>query len=158
MPSKTVFKAIFVTMILGSLLTACAPTLATRGNYLDNDRLKSVQQGVSTKDEVAKKLGTPTTKDPFDGNTWFYIGEKTSTKAFFDPEVNSRKVIVMKFSPEGILQSAQQVDEKSGRNIDLVDKTTPAPGQNMNAMQQFLGNLGKFNSMPGAPGNNAPGR
>ena len=160
MPTETTkspsTKAFLVSMLLASVLGACTPTLATRGNFLEDDRLSTVQQGVSTKEEVAKKLGTPTTTDPFDVNTWFYIGEKTSTTAFFDPKVDARKVIIMKFDKQGVLQTAQQVDEKSGKQIDLVDKATPSSGRDMNAFQQFLGNLGKFNSGQGQ--NQAPGR
>jgi outer membrane protein assembly factor BamE (lipoprotein component of BamABCDE complex) len=128
---------------------------ATRGNFLDDDRLKTVQQNVSTKDEIQKTLGSPTTVDPFDDNTWFYIGEKTSTKSFLDPKVTARKVIVMHFNKEGVLQTAQQVDEKSGRRIDLVEKTTPTPGRDVNAFQQFLGNVGKYNTTPGGLGGNS---
>lgn len=148
-----------IACIFAVLLTVagCAPMVATRGNFLENERLATVQQGVSTKDEVAKKLGSPTTVDPFDDKKWFYIGEKTSQIAFLNPKVDARKVIVMTFNDQGILQTAQEVDEKSGKQIDLVTKQTPTPGKDLNAFQQFLGNLGKFNSA-GTGQNQSPGR
>lgn len=161
MPIQTMTPSPFHTLVLAvtlaAVLTGCSPTLATRGNFLEGERLQSVQQGVSTKDEVAKKLGTPTTVDPFDENTWFYIGEKTSTTAFFHPEVQARKVMIMRFNDQGILQSAEEVDEKSGKTIDVVKKTTPTPGKDVNVFQQFLGNLGRFNSGGPAQGQ-SPGR
>jgi len=126
-------------------LTACSPTMATRGNYLDEDRMKTLQVGVSTKAEVEKTLGSPTTTDPFDPNAWYYIGEKTSTTAFFNPKIDSRKIVVVYFDDQGVLKNAQQVDEKAGKNVEMVKKKTPAPGKEMNAFQQFLDNLGKFN-------------
>jgi outer membrane protein assembly factor BamE (lipoprotein component of BamABCDE complex) len=136
---------------------ACAPTKDTRGNFLDDDRLKALQVGVSSKDEVQQKLGSPTTTDPFDTNTWFYIGEKTSTEAFFDPKIDARKVVVLKFDQNDLLASANQLDEKQGKMVQVVKKTTPAPGREMNAFEQFISNLGKFNQ--GSMGNPAnPGR
>jgi outer membrane protein assembly factor BamE (lipoprotein component of BamABCDE complex) len=155
MARTTLSALLFLTVFLAG----CAPLKATRGNFLDDDRLKTVQQNVSTKDEIRKTLGSPTTVDPFDDNTWFYIGEKTSTTSFFDPVVEARKVIELHFNKDGILQTAQQVDEKSGRRIDIVTKTTPTPGRDLNAFQQFLGNVGKYNATPAGMGSTPnPGR
>jgi len=162
MPTETMTlssaKNLFISLIVAFAAIGCTPTIATRGNFLEDERLATVQQGVSTKDEVTKKLGSPTTVDPFDDKTWFYIGEKTSQTAFLDPKIDARKVIVMKFDDQGILQTAQQVDEKSGKEIDLVNKQTPTPGKDQNVFQQFLGNLGKFNSSGGQGQNQSPGR
>ncbi len=138
-------KNIFLALLAGMALSACTPVMATRGNFLEDDQLRGVQIGVSTKDEIQQKLGTPTTTDPFNKNKWFYIGEKTSTKAFFDPKIQARRVIVMQFDDNGFLQSANELDEKSGKQIEIVKKVTPAPGREMNAFEQFLSNLGKFN-------------
>lgn len=154
MPTETMkqsfAKILFVAIVFAFAATACAPIVATRGNFLEDERLAAIQQGVSTKEEVAKKLGSPTTIDPFDDKTWFYIGEKTSQTAFFDPKIDARKVIIMKFNEDGVLDSAQQVDEKSGKEIDIVTKQTSTPGKDNNMFQQFLGNLGKFNSGQGS--------
>lgn len=148
--------------ILGGVLllalTACTPMMATRGNFLEDEQLKAIQIGVSTQDEVAQKLGSPTTIDPFDSKQWFYIGEKTSTKAFFSPEVQSRRIFAMQFDSNGILQSAHELDEKSGKNIEIVKKATPAPGREMNAFEQFLSNLGKFNQSGMSTSGKMPGQ
>lgn len=126
-------------------ISACTPVMATRGNYVDEDRMKGLQVGVSSKAEVEKTLGTPTTTDPFDTNAWYYIGEKTSTTAFFNPKVDTRKIVVVYFDENGLLKNAQEVDEKAGKNVETVKKSTPAPGKEMNAFEQFLSNMGKFN-------------
>jgi outer membrane protein assembly factor BamE (lipoprotein component of BamABCDE complex) len=142
-------------------LSGCTPMLATRGNFLEDEQLKTVQVGVSSKAEVEQKLGSPTTTDPFDNKKWFYIGEKTSARAFFKSRgsgppchdrANSTKTTFCK--------SANELDEKSGKQIEMVKKTTPAPGREMNAFEQFVNNIGKFNKQGGvgrgigAPGGN----
>lgn len=132
------------------LLSACSPTLATRGNFVEDDRLKTLQVQVSSKDEVARTLGTPTTKDPFDENRWFYIGEKTETTAFYDPDVMERKVLLVTFNQDGFLQSADLVDATAAQQVEIVKKTTPAPGREINAFEQFVGNIGKFNQSGGS--------
>lgn len=148
-----------VMLVLGAL-SACSPTLATRGNFVEDDRLKTLQVQVSSKDEVARTLGTPTTKDPFDDNRWFYIGEKTETTAFYDPDVKERKVLLVTFNDDGFLQAADLVDESAAQQVEIVKKKTPAPGREINAFEQFVGNIGKFNQSAGASGvqQQTPGR
>ncbi|MDB5478372.1 MAG: cell envelope protein SmpA [Alphaproteobacteria bacterium] len=152
MPMKTMRALPVLLLTLVLVITSCAPMKATRGNFLDDDRLRSVQINVSTKEEVARRLGTPTTMDPFDKNIWFYIGEKTSTKAFFDPEIDARKIIKMTFNDHDILVNAEQVNEGAGQKVEPVTKQTPSPGKEMNAFEQFLSNIGKFNSSRNADG------
>ena len=152
MPRKTIIAALFFAL----LASACAPTMATRGNFVDDERLQSIQLNVSTKDEVMAKIGTPTTIDPFDPDRWFYIGEKTATTSFFDPKIQSRKVLAMQFSKDGLLQSVDNVDEKAAKDIEMVKKKTPAPGREMSTLEQFFSNMGKFNQS--ANQQQSPGR
>ena len=65
----------------------------TRGNLADKDRLQQIQPGVSTRDDVAAVLGTPSTMGTFDPNTWYYIGARTEKTAFFRPDTVERKVV-----------------------------------------------------------------
>jgi outer membrane protein assembly factor BamE (lipoprotein component of BamABCDE complex) len=65
-PSK-----LFAAALLGVAVTACAPTVATRGNMADPDRIAQVKVGQSTRDEVASVLGTPTSVGTFDQNVWY---------------------------------------------------------------------------------------
>ena len=144
-------------LALGASLSACAPTLNTRGNFLENDRLQGLEPGVASQKDIEQKLGSPTTTDPFDKNMWFYIGEKTETEAFFAPKVTARRVIKVKFDDAGMLESIAEADEKAGKDVALVSKTTTSGGQSVNVFQQFLGNLGKFNTGQMNSGQN-PGR
>lgn len=146
MPKKMILS-LMIALLLG--ITSCVPIMATRGNYLEDDRLKGIQMNVSSKGEVQQKLGSPTVIDPFSPNRWMYVGEKTSTTAFFEPKVESRKIFIMTFDDSGILRSAEEVDETAAQQIETVKNTTPSPGKEMNAFEQFLSNLGKFNQMPG---------
>jgi outer membrane protein assembly factor BamE (lipoprotein component of BamABCDE complex) len=149
---KSYSAPLFSLLLLSAGLQACAPTVNTRGNLVQDRQLQGLESGISSKQEIEQKLGTPTVTDPFDQNNWYYIGETTETKAFFRPDVVARRVVKVSFNEDGSLSQIAEIDEKAGKDIDLVAKTTRAGGVEMNAFQQFMGNLGKFNSsqMPGA--------
>lgn len=137
-------------LVLATTITlsaaACSPVVHTRGNIVENDRLSSLTPGISRKADVASVLGTPTTTDPFNDNIWFYMGEKTANKAFFEHEVTERRVLTVTFDETDTLQEIQDIDQTNAKEIEMVEATTPTAGKKMNMFQQFFSNLGKFNT------------
>lgn len=129
---------------LSLLACACTPTQATRGNIVEDYRLEEITPGVSTRQNVLQSLGSPTTQAPFDDTVWYYIGQKTEKTGIFDPKVTEQKVVVVTFDPNGVVQTAEKVD---ANRIDIprVREKTPTGGNDVTAIQQILGNIGKFN-------------
>ena len=46
----------------------------------------------------------------------------------------------------------EKVDPKLAQNVDIVTRKTPTAGKEFTAVQQFVGNLGKFNKADKAKG------
>ncbi len=138
-------KIIFIVSIF-IVLGACSPVVHTRGNLVDDNRLPSITEGVSRKADVTAVLGTPTTIAPFNENLWYYVGEKTADKAFLEHEVTQRRIITVEFDDTGTVQTIKDIDQSNAEDIEMVDATTPTAGKKMNMFQQFLSNLGRFNT------------
>ncbi len=140
----------FVTLA-ALLVSACTPTQATHGNMVEDYRMAEIVPGVSSRTNVLKSLGSPTTTSPFDDNVWYYISQKTEKTGVFDPEVVEEKIVVVAFNEEGIVQTIQPVD---ANRIDVprVRRKTPTGGNEVTFLEQLLGNVGKFNK-----GNEGPG-
>ena len=127
------------------LITACTPMTATRGNILDDYQMKELQPGLDTRDDVVRKIGSPTTIAPFDDKTWYYIGQKTSKKGIMDAKVTEERIVAIVFAEDGMVDKV--LERKDGReDIPLVQRKTPTTGNEFTVMQQLLGNLGKFNN------------
>ena len=143
-------KNIVLPLIILSLtsLTACTPMTATRGNMLEDYQLKEVLAGVDGKDDVVRKIGSPTTVSTFDENTWYYMGQKTQKKGIMDPKVIDEKIVVVTFAAaDGKVLAVKE--QKDGREeIPIVQRTTPVSGNDFTFVQQMLGNVGKFNRQP----------
>lgn len=135
------------TAILLCLLTlaACAPIVSTHGNMVSKSSLAEIEPGVSTRPDVATKWGPPTTVPAFDPNTWYYIGETTSQKGIFEPQLDNRQIVKVTFDETDIVTEVALVDPKLAQNVDPADRRTPTAGREFTAFQQFVGNLGKFN-------------
>ncbi len=133
-------------------VSACTPTQATRGNIVEDHRLASITAGQSSRTDVLRNLGSPTTQAPFDDNIWYYIGQKTEKHGIFDPEVVEEKIVVVAFNEEGIVEQVEEVDADR-LNVPVVRRKTPTGGHEVTFMQQLLGNVGRFN----APTEDGPG-
>jgi outer membrane protein assembly factor BamE (lipoprotein component of BamABCDE complex) len=130
--------------ILCLALSACAPTKNVRGNLLEPHVIATVEPGVDNASDVMRKLGSPTTRDPFDTTVWYYIGQRTEKRGILDPEIKEESIYVARFAPDGKLASLTQAE---GKRIDLPvsREKTPTSGQEMTFFQQMLGNVGRFN-------------
>ena len=73
---------LFLPLIAAALLCAsCTPVHNVRGNIVQDYQLSEVLTGQDTQTDVLRKLGSPTTKAPFDENVWYYIGQEMEKKA-----------------------------------------------------------------------------
>jgi outer membrane protein assembly factor BamE (lipoprotein component of BamABCDE complex) len=133
-------------LLLGActLAAACTPTIANRGNMLQEEQIDSVITGLHTRTDVLKNLGSPTTKAPFDDNTWYYLGQETEKRGILDPKVTNEQIVRVQFDDSGIVQIVEIV-ENERLNVPISTKETPTHGSEMTFIQQMLGNVGKFN-------------
>lgn len=127
------------------LLTACESRVEARGNLPDPDLLETIQSSEHSREQVVQLLGTPSTTAMFENETWFYISERRETFAFFEPEVKERKIVIVQFDPAGLLKTVAEIGLEDGRIVTPVDRETPTLGNDLNAIEQMLGNIGKFN-------------
>ena len=141
MASMKVITPLFVAAIL---LSACTPTKTNRGNMVEDFRMQEVTVGISTRNNVLKSLGSPTTTAPFDDNVWYYIGQEMEKRGIFDPKVVNEKVVVVAFNEEGIVEAMEEIDSER-LDIPKVRRKTKTGGNEVTVMEQLLGNVGRFN-------------
>lgn len=132
--------------VFALVLNACAPTIETRGNIISDAKLKEVQVYVSSRAEVEQKWGPPSSVSTLDPNTWYYIGETSAQNGVFAPKVQKRRIVRVKFSPGDLVTEVTDMDTKLSRDIEPSERKTPTAGKEYTMFQQFIGNLGKFNS------------
>ena len=139
-------------------LVSCAPTVDQRGHLPNPDKLAEIHAGSTTKDEVAKILGTPSSVSVFNNDkSWYYISRRTSQTAFFEPDVLDQQVYVVNFDDQGVVRAVDHKALEDGKEITPVARATPAPGRELSFLEQLIGNLGKFNGGGGSGGSGGGG-
>ena len=126
-------------------LGACVASVDQRGNLPEPEKIAQIQPGSTTRDQVVKILGTPSSTGIFNDKSWYYISRKTKRVAFFDPDVLDQQVYVVNFDGKGVVNSVDHKDLKDGRDIEPAPGATPAPGRELTFVEQVLGNIGRFN-------------
>jgi outer membrane protein assembly factor BamE (lipoprotein component of BamABCDE complex) len=157
--SKVPFAALAAAALIAAL-SACVPNVDQRGYLPEADKLAQIHPGTTTKDQVEKILGTPSSTGIFDDKHWYYISRKTEQVAFLDPDVLDQQVYIVNFNGQGVVQSVDHRGMKDGREIAMAPGATPAPGRELTFIEQVLGNIGRFNrSTPASTGpeQRAPG-
>lgn len=138
-------------------LVACAPDVEEHGDLPTKSEIAQIHPGKTTKDEVVKILGSPSSVGVFDPNAWYYISDKTSQTAFFLPNTTDQEVYIVDFDKDGVVAAVGHKGLKDAENITPAPGATPAPGRELTFLEQIIGNLGRFGGSSGGGGGGGGG-
>jgi outer membrane protein assembly factor BamE (lipoprotein component of BamABCDE complex) len=147
--SSPLLRRVPALALLGiGLLSGCsylAPAPQARGDRVDAEQLKQLVPGVSSQTDAAALLGSPTAKGTFDQNTWIYVSELTRPVVGGTLAVQNQRVVELRFDDRGVLRDVTTRGQKDALPVNVVSRTTPAPGTEASVLQQLFGNVGRFN-------------
>jgi outer membrane protein assembly factor BamE (lipoprotein component of BamABCDE complex) len=153
--ARTGWTAAFPALALLSLV-ACTPEISTHGYRFDEAALAQLEPGRTTRDGVVQLLGSPSSVATFDDKIWYYVSQRSEHTSFYQDQVVEQKVITITFDDRSVVQSIDHHGLNDAREVAFVDRETPTSGQELSLLQQFLGNIGRFNPQ-GDQGNNSGG-
>jgi outer membrane protein assembly factor BamE (lipoprotein component of BamABCDE complex) len=149
---RAALQRISLAAVLAGSVTGCAHDIDLHGHLPDPDKVAEIKPGTTTKNDIIKLLGSPSSVSTFDDKTWYYISRRTEQIAFFQPKVLDQQVFIIDFSDSGVVQDVGHKDLADSRNIPMAPGATPAPGRELSFLEQLIGNVGKFGGSSGAAG------
>ncbi len=147
---QKILKSVICSFALTVMITGCTPVTAQRGNMLQEYQLQEVVIGESSRSDVLRLLGSPTTQSTFNNDVWYYIGQRTEKRGILDAAVVDENIIMVSFNNQGIVETIENVSEDR-INIPYARDKTPTHGNELTFIQQLLGNVGRFNAPQGSP-------
>lgn len=124
---------------------ACSPVVATHGHRLDEQALTQIEPGVTSRDQVVRLLGSPSSLSTFDDSDWYYVSQRSEKRSFYQEEVVEQQVVTISFDDQGRVQGVSEGGLEQARDIDPVERETPTAGNELSVFEQFIGNIGRFN-------------
>lgn len=141
-PARSAVLPAVALLVLG----ACSPTVSNHGYRLDAARLDRIQPGVTSREEVRRTLGSPSTLATLDDATWYYVAQRTERASFYDERVVEQEVVAIRFDDRGVVQRIDRAGLDAARAIVPVEETTPTRGNEFTLLEQVVSNIGRFNS------------
>ncbi len=132
-----------VSGLLAMSATGCSNDVENRGYISKFSDFSKVKPGVSTKQDVVRDLGSPTTTSMFGTETWYYIGKEETKETFFEPELKSYTAYEITFNGN-VVKNITLKDQTAMNDVEVSEDFTRTSGNEVTFMQQLLGNLGKF--------------
>ncbi len=136
--------AFFVIAVSTLGLIGCETRVANRGHMPDTEDIAEIRPGEDTAEDILRRFGTPSSTAMFRNDTWYYIGQRMETTAFYAPEVTRRGVLVVNFDETGVVNDTQYLTVEDGQQVELVKRVTPTEGRNFTVLEQLLGNFGRL--------------
>jgi outer membrane protein assembly factor BamE (lipoprotein component of BamABCDE complex) len=123
-------------------LGACALPVEIDGNLPDPDAVAQVQPGKSTKADITRLMGSPSNISTFDSKTWYYASRRVERDTLGDVTLLEQRVYVVNFDDKGVVQDLQ-THLNDPHDVQMIARTTPAPGKELSFIEQLLGNFGR---------------
>jgi outer membrane protein assembly factor BamE (lipoprotein component of BamABCDE complex) len=126
-------------------LSACVPQVSNHGYRLDEAALAQVESGRTSREQVLQLLGSPSSVTTFDGSVWYYVGQRTERLSFYQEEVVNQDIVAIVFDDVGTVSRVERHGLDRTQEVSLVDRETPTAGSELTVLEQFIGNIGRFN-------------
>ncbi len=142
-PGRNAIVLLLAAATFVASLAACTTRIERRGSEIDPDMLRRVEAGVSDREDVRDKLGSPSSQATFGGETWYYISARKKHVAFYATEITDQRVIAIAFDDAGVVKSVRRYGAEDAREIEPVERTTATGGRKLTILEQMFGNLGQ---------------
>lgn len=139
---------IFITYIFSILaffsLSGCK-TIENRGQSIDDSALVKLESKKLNKTEVVELIGIPTMVPEYSQNTWYYVERVMSQRSWLNPKIEKQKIVKITFDANNFMQEVVVIDDSHRQDIETVREYTRTYGTELNGLQKFVKNLGRFN-------------
>lgn len=141
-------KILGILILIGVGAAACSPIVDARGHNTTPEDFKQIIIRQSTAEDVRAILGSPSASSSFGEETWYYISQRKETKGPFAPKIADHHVYAIRFDANHVVADISEYSKEAGKPVTMVEKTTPAEGNQLTFTKQLFGNFGRF-SAPG---------
>ena len=139
---RNVRLSLFLIANLGLVLIgACGDRMSNHGHIINENELKDINIGTTTRAELLDILGRPSFSGAFNTQKLFYSSLVMVQPIASTKQIQKRIVYIFSFNDKNKLQSIDIIDKKDGFQITHIDDKTPTPGDTFGVLDQIFSNL-----------------
>lgn len=139
---RNIRPALFFIASLGlALVGACGDRVSSHGHIINENELKNINIGTTTRVEILDILGRPSFTGAFNTKKLYYSSLVMLQPIASTKQIHKRIVYIFSFNNKDTLQSIDIIDKKDGFKIAHIDDKTPTPGDTFGVVDQLFSNL-----------------
>jgi outer membrane protein assembly factor BamE (lipoprotein component of BamABCDE complex) len=137
---------------LGLGLAACAPQVVQHGHTIDPAAVARITPGVTSREEVARLMGSPSALATFEDSRWYYVTQRRENRSFFQSNITEQEVVTISFDDRGIVSDVRRHGMDQALAVQPDPDSTRTLGNELTIIEQLVGNIGRFGDAPPVAG------
>ena len=139
---RNIRLALFFVASLGlAVVGACGDRISSHGHIINENELRNINIGTTTRVEILDILGRPSFTGAFNSQKLYYSSLVMLQPIASTKQIHKRIVYIFSFNNKDTLQSIDIIDKKDGFKIAHIDDKTPTPGDTFGIVDQLFSNL-----------------
>ena len=139
--APSIFTLLLTSLLLLTGLQACESQVTTHGNLIEIGRLNKVEIGKTSRNDALFLLGPPSFEGAFDISRLYYNNQKMEAPIAGRTQTIERELIVLSFDNNNTLESIENRDKTTDKEIVKLEYKTPTPGDTLSVVDQIFSNL-----------------
>ncbi|MCT8329108.1 outer membrane protein assembly factor BamE [Albidovulum sediminis] len=127
-------------------LTACTAIYRNHGYTPADTDLEAIVVGESTRQDVARAVGRPSSIGVLADSGWYYVGSRFRHFAWKAPEEIDRQVVAISFDGDGVVENVERFGLEGGQVVVLSRRVTDSNIKGLSFLRQLLGNVGNISA------------
>ena len=134
--------ALFLVASLGlAAVWGCGDRVSTHGHVINENELKQIKIGITTRADILDMLGQPSFKGAFDTQKLYYSSQVMLQPVASTKQTQKRLIHIFSLNEKNVLESIDLINKEDGLQIVHIDDKTPTPGDTYGILEQVFSNL-----------------
>jgi outer membrane protein assembly factor BamE (lipoprotein component of BamABCDE complex) len=135
------FALFFVASLGLAAVGACGDRISSHGHVINENELKQINIGTTTRADILDMLGQPSFKGAFDTQKLYYSSQVMLHPVASTKQTQKRLIYIFTLNDKNILESIDLINKEDGLQIVHIDDKTPTPGDTFGILEQVFSNL-----------------
>ncbi len=135
------FALFFVASLGLAAVGGCGDRISSHGHIINENELKQINIGTTTRADILDMLGQPSFKGAFDTQKLYYSSQVMLQPVASTKQTQKRLIYIFTLNDKNILQSIDLINKEDGLQIAHIDDKTPTPGDTFGILEQVFSNL-----------------
>jgi len=135
------FALFFVASLGLAAVGGCGDRISSHGHIINENELKQINIGTTTRADILDMLGQPSFKGAFDTQKLYYSSQVMLQPVASTKQTQKRIIYIFTLDDKNILQSIDLINKEDGLQIAHIDEKTPTPGDTFGILEQVFSNL-----------------